>query len=626
MTVTGHRVTRSQTQRQGEAFFISTPVKTKAQKSIQRQIKQDLLKKNPETLNYDHQGEEGCPGLQTDVQFFTTRTPLWKQACLAFYNTTYRLGKHGKPIVNPNPKATVEQLCVPKLNEDEGKYISFSYFSTGIILVQGEEFLSFAENFNQLKDRVEEASSVLALAEEDATLETDTLSVSMILSTPESAGNLQTSFQGSETSDVSEMVTESMLPAEEPEDSSVALRQAQEQLLLTNQQLQQARDELQSQKSDNKTLKLQRQLRDEDIGTQNKEIVELKSKLKTMATETNKLKNVREALCREKLNLKTKNRQIEEGEETMRVMVDALQNRITQLEDENNMLRTQAAPHMPEQLDSSWTTVPTSRQRPPETTMVNKGAEPRPSPRASAPKPAARAEQKGQTIKTAIGLRPTRKTITDTTYSDQRRRDYLRLTGACQPGKTANCSGDRYLQKRVTVVGSSTLRGTGSHMKLDEHDTCVMVNPGAKIENMTQKVKTQCGTEDIVVLHCGGNNMETDSLEDAQGKYEHLLESVAKSSPGARIIISGVPQRQHVRSYVQNNIRQLNVCLKDRAAREPERLYFLDNSNISQEYLRRDGVHLTAEGRQLLGQNIAAAVRHVAKDMDFPVLSSQLRG
>ena len=183
---------------------------------------------------------------------------------------------------------------------------------------------------------------------------------------------------------------------------------------------------------------------------------------------------------------------------------------------------------------------------------------------------------------------------------------------------------DRCLQKRVTVVGSSTLRGTGSHMKLDEHDTCVMVNPGAKIENMAQKVKTQCGTEDIVVLHCGGNNMKMDRLEDAQGKYEHLLESVAESSPDARIIISGVPQRQQ--PFVQNNIRQLNMYLKDRAAREPERLYFLDNSNIGQECLRRDGVHLTAEGSQLLGQNIAAAVRHVAKDMDFPILSPHLRG
>ena len=75
---------------------------------------------------------------------------------------------------------------------------------------------------------------------------------------------------------------------------------------------------------------------------------------------------------------------------------------------------------------------------------------------------------------------------------------------------------DRGLQKRVALGGSSTLRGTGQHLRLHEHDTCVMVNGGAQIEDIDKRLHNQCRTEDIVVLHCGGNNMEADSVDEAK--------------------------------------------------------------------------------------------------------------
>lgn len=76
--------------------------------------------------------------------------------CLEFYESTHQLGDTGTPVFNPNPNATVEQLCVPKF-DDSGVHVAISFYDTGIIMVQGDKFSSFADDFSHLQERDEAA-------------------------------------------------------------------------------------------------------------------------------------------------------------------------------------------------------------------------------------------------------------------------------------------------------------------------------------------------------------------------------------------------------------------------------------------------------------------------------------
>lgn len=164
----------------------------------------------------------------------------------------------------------------------------------------------------------------------------------------------------------------------------------------------------------------------------------------------------------------------------------------------------------------------------------------------------------------------------------------------------------RLSRPRATVIGSSIVRGTGKYITSPQIDSCVYVNPGAKVADITEKVLTQCSLrDDAIVISCGGNDAATSSVSNIIHDYDYLLDTLTGYCPDAHIVVSSVTPRSS--PTINKRINQLNSYLQGKCLSIPEKLTFMD-SNITHSHLRRDGVHLTHDGTHRLGSNINNAI------------------
>lgn len=123
--------------------------------------------------------------------------------------------------------------------------------------------------------------------------------------------------------------------------------------------------------------------------------------------------------------------------------------------------------------------------------------------------------------------------------------------------------------------------------------------------------------EDVVVIHCGGNNAGRGQIEQHIVDYEELIKTAEYLNPTAQFILSGVTPRADSRSAA--DIRQLNSFLKKKASDNHGRLQYINNSEtINCQHLKPDGVHLTTEGTRILATNIKSAILLALKKQDFP--------
>ena len=117
-----------------------------------------------------------------------------------------------------------------------------------------------------------------------------------------------------------------------------------------------------------------------------------------------------------------------------------------------------------------------------------------------------------------------------------------------------------------------------------------------------------------MVLHAGTNNIGMDSHRVVAERLRHLTIEVCHVRPGARIVLSAIlprfARRRGVMHRFNSEVRQLSrdifhlcslegfvfVDATQELVRDPE-LYYL-----------RDGLHLTANGKQVLSTIMARAV------------------
>ena len=128
--------------------------------------------------------------------------------------------------------------------------------------------------------------------------------------------------------------------------------------------------------------------------------------------------------------------------------------------------------------------------------------------------------------------------------------------------------------------------------------------PGATIDQMKHYVKPSLEyNPDVVIIHCGTNNLKTDQPADK------IAESIIKLANGIKteendVLISSLTIRndKHKSKGLAVNAKLKHLC--------DENLYeFINNSNISvKQHVSSDGLHLNLKGTIALGKNFCEAV------------------
>ena len=165
----------------------------------------------------------------------------------------------------------------------------------------------------------------------------------------------------------------------------------------------------------------------------------------------------------------------------------------------------------------------------------------------------------------------------------------------------------------VDIIGDSNVRGLGVLAQTEEISAAVVVNRGARVQDVADRVPMMLRPEsDVVVLHLGTNNIldRNASTSDSVKHYDKSIDQI-KTHIGKRLLmVCAVPHCKDERTTVET--QKLNCYLK----RKCERLgmHFIDAS-LTIADLGTDTVHLNRAAKlHLAGSIVMSAMGfHIMK-------------
>ena len=163
---------------------------------------------------------------------------------------------------------------------------------------------------------------------------------------------------------------------------------------------------------------------------------------------------------------------------------------------------------------------------------------------------------------------------------------------------------------RLTIVGSSMVRGLGQMVSSDDIDSCCFTNPGAKTDHIKGKIgQLTRPTDDVILLQIGSNNIPDDPVLTLIDKLDDVIDEVRQMRPLSQVIVAPIPLRIDSLSYLNNEIKRVNEFIRDKCSKD-ENLHFLYQGFTYNEY-SRDGLHLNRNGKALYAQNVRRLVRQI---------------
>ncbi len=186
---------------------------------------------------------------------------------------------------------------------------------------------------------------------------------------------------------------------------------------------------------------------------------------------------------------------------------------------------------------------------------------------------------------------------------------------------TTNIASDNLPQNgvtkiKITVVGTSLVKGFGVRLKSDKTDTCVYVKPGNNLMQLRSSIPNIVNNNpDLVVLQAGSIDVTQYDDDAVIHEYRRTINSLKScTSDKTTIFLSGIPMRKNrVHEY---SARRVNSFLRQASLSDP-RLQVIDNDNIILEDLSEDGIHLTPSGKNKLADNIKRQIGIWIEKQDF---------
>ena len=163
-------------------------------------------------------------------------------------------------------------------------------------------------------------------------------------------------------------------------------------------------------------------------------------------------------------------------------------------------------------------------------------------------------------------------------------------------------------KKTITILGDSITKEIKSQklrQKMSNKDDKIFVKsfPGATTSQMKHYVKPSLEYEpNIIILHCGTNDLRNQK-EPNEIASDILKLGQSIKNEGNEIIISSLTTRSDKYREKANSVNK-----KLKALCKKNSVEFIDNSNIIESHLSRDGLHLYFKGTVALGQNFINAI------------------
>ena len=159
-------------------------------------------------------------------------------------------------------------------------------------------------------------------------------------------------------------------------------------------------------------------------------------------------------------------------------------------------------------------------------------------------------------------------------------------------------------KKTIVIAGDSMVNGIEQSKLSQTRHIRVQPLSGAKTEDLeANPVDLLHKDFENILLHVETNNVVSDSPEDIFSKLISLVNTINSSLPKCNAIVSSLIRRTDKR-------KTNRVCEKVNTLLKASKYRVLDNSNIKEKHLEKRGIHLNAQGNEILACKLLIAVRN----------------
>ena len=200
-------------------------------------------------------------------------------------------------------------------------------------------------------------------------------------------------------------------------------------------------------------------------------------------------------------------------------------------------------------------------------------------------------------------------------HSDQH--DDAGSSPAPVPARHTRPSADRRKRHKrrtkVSVVGSSLVRGLGNLLNDSETDVCCNTYPGGTIERIAPRLPTVTREDDeVIVLSAGSNNIPHYDVATIIRRAGEMVDDLQHLRPHAQIVIPAIPRRYddpHHSDIYRDKIDRVNVFLKHKC-KKSSKLHFMKHNFCFADY-KADGLHFNQHGIEKYAQNVKSIIGDV---------------
>ena len=165
-------------------------------------------------------------------------------------------------------------------------------------------------------------------------------------------------------------------------------------------------------------------------------------------------------------------------------------------------------------------------------------------------------------------------------------------------------------RKRVTIIGSSLVRGLGPLVNCEQFEALSYTHPDTKAELLSSRVAgmTKGSNSDVIVVAGGTNNISEHPSSQCIQAIRKLLDSVDDINPRNEIIISEIPLRFD-NAKLNPKVDSVNGYIR-RLCNSNRRYHSLTH-DYDINYYTADGLHLNDSWKA----KYAHEIRHVTREL-----------
>ena len=209
-------------------------------------------------------------------------------------------------------------------------------------------------------------------------------------------------------------------------------------------------------------------------------------------------------------------------------------------------------------------------------------------------------------------------------YTQKSRRKKLRKTKKdMQQSETKLKS---FRQPKVTVLGGSMVRNIGSIISsnMKSCESCVYSTSGLTINDASEQAKTIFDDHkkgDVTILQVGTSDLQNKTEQELVENYNALIDTVKRTAPAARHVITAVPHRMDTGSTALNQKADyLNAKLRQKCDEDPTLSYIDANPTLSKINYNSDSLHFNYYRRSYFAKYLCNYISHSANFPQFNAL------